>query len=1049
MNNNYNNNNKLVEAIQNRVETWIKDQRTKILNVSSWSQLQWRTIRRWPPWNILSNGDRRHHRKFVQQEVEKRKKQLASLCAALKAENVADLHDILCAMVLSECVYKRPTSDMIRAVNKFKADFGGQFVSLERVQPSADHVPHRYLLAEAGDTLYASFIGTKQYRDLVTDVNILQGAIFHDDAIEEIDQTEAIESKQSELQPGNVMNGLNNSLPKQVNEKQKPAAHRGFMARAKGIPALELYRLAQKRNRKLVLCGHSLGGAVAALATLAILRVVVASSSATENEKVQVKCITFSQPPVGNAALKDYVNRKGWHHHFKTYCIPEDLVPRILSPAYFHHYNSQDLSVSTAFEDGSLAMSNREEETGKSSASKNEGEKLVIGLGPVQSSFWRLSRLVPIEGLRRQLNKYTGKQFDSVKAVSNEDPSGTSSIEDEQLEPQSLEIQEGSDGISLKPVPDSNNGSQNVAIEKLAEQGNVGSSGDGKRWRKVPYLQTYVPFGQLYLLENSSVESLSGPDYSKLTSVQSVFAEVKERFQSHSMKSYRSRFHSVITDTYFLIRIYELSMGDNDIPFLGMEHLQQFPHLQQWLGLAVAGTVELGHIVESPVIRTATSIVPLGWSGIPGVKNTDPLKVDITGFGLHLCTLVHAQVNGNWCSTTVESFPSTPAYSSNHGIQPELQKIRVLVGAPLRRPPKQQIVPDSFMTVFPRDSDSVNLDRDRPLGSLRDEKSVRPEGLNNFFICCTSDFTSVSKEVHVRTRRVRLVGLEGAGKTSLVKAILGQGKLTSVNEIENLRMESDVQEGIAGGVCYSDSDGVNLQDLNEEACRFRDELWTGLRDLCKKTDIVVLVHNLSHKIPRYYNSNVQQQKPAVTLLLDEAKSLGIPWVLAITNKFSVSAHLQKPAIDAVVQAYQASPSTTKVVNSCPYVTPTASNGSSFGDGNSETRLAPQNLFFAPINLVRRPFQKKDTVLPVEGVTSLCQLVHNVLRIHEEESLQELAKDRLLVELAQEKATVLNADRNSRAKESSLTAATVGASLGAGLGIIFAVVMGAASALRKP
>ena len=34
------------------------------------------------------------------------------------------------------------------------------------------------------------------------------------------------------------------------------------MARAKGIPALELYNLAQKRNRKLVLCGHSLGGAV-------------------------------------------------------------------------------------------------------------------------------------------------------------------------------------------------------------------------------------------------------------------------------------------------------------------------------------------------------------------------------------------------------------------------------------------------------------------------------------------------------------------------------------------------------------------------------------------------------------------------------------------------------------------------------------------------------------------------------------------------------------------------------------------------------------------
>lgn len=34
------------------------------------------------------------------------------------------------------------------------------------------------------------------------------------------------------------------------------------MARAKGIPALELYKLAQRKRRKLVLCGHSLGGAV-------------------------------------------------------------------------------------------------------------------------------------------------------------------------------------------------------------------------------------------------------------------------------------------------------------------------------------------------------------------------------------------------------------------------------------------------------------------------------------------------------------------------------------------------------------------------------------------------------------------------------------------------------------------------------------------------------------------------------------------------------------------------------------------------------------------
>ena len=181
-----------------------------------------------------------------------------------------------------------------------------------------------------------------------------------------------------------------------------------------------------------------------------------------------------------------------------------------------------------------------------------------------------------------------------------------------------------------------------------------------------------------------------------------------------------------------------------------------------------------------------------------------------------------------------------------------------------------------------------------------------------------------------------------------------------------------------------------MQDLNREVSRFKDELWMGIRDLSRKTDLIVLVHNLSHKIPRYNQSDMSQQKPVLSLLLDEAKSLGIPWVLAITNKFSVSAHQQKAAVDAVVQAYQASLSTTEVINSFPYVMPGAASASlSWGatGGDSDGRKGAQKLLFAPINLVRKPFQKKDIVLSVEGVTSLCQLVHRVLRSQEEASFQ--------------------------------------------------------------
>lgn len=182
-----------------------------------------------------------------------------------------------------------------------------------------------------------------------------------------------------------------------------------------------------------------------------------------------------------------------------------------------------------------------------------------------------------------------------------------------------------------------------------------------------------------------------------------------------------------------------------------------------------------------------------------------------------------------------------------------------------------------------------------------------------------------------------------------------------------------------------------MQNLNMEASRFRDDLWKGIRDLSQKIDLVVLVHNLSHRIPRYGQSSASQPPPALSLLLDEAKSLGVPWVLAITNKFSVSAHQQRPSVNAVLQAYQASPSSTEVVNSCPYVMPSAAGDSlswhSAKGVPDETKGGGQKLIFAPMNLVRKPFVKKPAVLPVEGVTALCQLVHRVLRSNEEASLQ--------------------------------------------------------------
>lgn len=492
-------------------------------------------------------------------------------------------------------------------------------------------------------------------------------------------------------------------------------------------------------------------------------------------------------------------------------------------------------------------------------------------------------------------------------------------------------------------------------------------------------------------------------------------------------------------------------MGINASPFLGIEQLSQFPNLQQWLGLPVAGAVELGHIVEPPVIQTATSILPLGWSGTAGTKNTEPLKVDIVGHGLHLCTVFQARLNGIWCSTAVESSPSMPSYSSNHHVEPILQKMRILIGAPLKQPPKLSVTEESLLPILPSpDTECANTCTEYS-ESFCDKIRLCAEGLNGFVIYCTSDFITVSKEVYFRTRRVRLVGLEGAGKSSLFKAILDQGTQRNKVSFESVYPEVDSQEAMEGGLCYLDSPGVNLQELDLEANRFKEELQKGIHDLRKKIDLVVLVHNLSQNIPQYYHqSNISKPQPALSLLLNEAMALGIPWVLAITNKFSVSAHQQMTLVNSAIDAYQATPSITRVVNSCPFVIPsTASDQSQSSPDDNSNKVAKTWNFLPQIKFVQMPFQKRSTVLPAEGVSGVRQLVHNVLRAHEETAFEELANERLSFELAREQERAVDMKREIQDKEGAITAAAVGASLGAGLGLVMAVVMGAASALRKP
>lgn len=163
-------------------------------------------------------------------------------------------------------------------------------------------------------------------------------------------------------------------------------------------------------------------------------------------------------------------------------------MPRILSPAYFHHYNAQT-------PDNTNAKSDEENDAKSVCSKENNGEQLVLGVGPVQKSLWRLSKLVPLEGVRKSLSVLQKQTNIFGKAPSQLDNFLQSKVDESEEGLQSLEIQEGSEGIALTPLSDKDGGltEENNKTDKT----NVSEVGGSKRWNRVPSLPSYVPFGEV------------------------------------------------------------------------------------------------------------------------------------------------------------------------------------------------------------------------------------------------------------------------------------------------------------------------------------------------------------------------------------------------------------------------------------------------------------------------------------------------------------------------------------------------------------------------
>ncbi|WVZ61406.1 hypothetical protein U9M48_011285 [Paspalum notatum var. saurae] len=96
-----------------------------------------------------------------------------------------------------------------------------------------------------------------------------------------------------------------------------------------GAPDFQML-LNKIKGKVVVFTGHSLGGAIAALAALHYLCISSPSSSSPWASAPPVLCITFGSPLLGNEALSRAILRERWGGNFCHVVSQHDVIPRLL-----------------------------------------------------------------------------------------------------------------------------------------------------------------------------------------------------------------------------------------------------------------------------------------------------------------------------------------------------------------------------------------------------------------------------------------------------------------------------------------------------------------------------------------------------------------------------------------------------------------------------------------------------------------------------------------------------------------------------------------------